>query len=135
MRKKIILISLFFLLVFYSPLILSGVHAQAITGNTLEGLNQTANQVAAFQAQTNQTFTADFFAGKIGQIIGVVLSFVGVLFLILMIYGGILWMTAAGNEEQVKKARGLMFNALIGLVIVLAAYALTAFIGRGFGPQ
>jgi RsiW-degrading membrane proteinase PrsW (M82 family) len=51
-----------------------------------------------------------------------------VVFLILIIYGGILWMTAAGNEEKVKKAKELITEALIGLVIVLAAYAISYFV-------
>jgi hypothetical protein len=64
----------------------------------------------------------------IGKIISAVLGFVGVIFLILMIYGGFLWMTAGGNEEQVKKARGLIINATIGLIIVIAAYGVVYFV-------
>jgi len=66
---------------------------------------------------------------RAGQIIGVVLSFIGVIFLILMIYAGILWMTASGNDQQVNKAKNLMINAIIGLIIVFAAYAITAYVG------
>lgn len=65
----------------------------------------------------------------IGDIIGAVLTFVGVLFLILVIYGGLLWMTARGNEQQIEKAKNLIGAAIIGLIIVLSAYAITAFIG------
>ncbi|MEA3398203.1 MAG: hypothetical protein U9R06_00465, partial [Patescibacteria group bacterium] len=66
----------------------------------------------------------------IGKIVGTLLSFVGVIFLILMIYGGYLWMLARENEEQAKKARNIITNALIGLIIVLAAYAITALAGK-----
>ncbi len=65
----------------------------------------------------------------LGSVIGVVLSFVGVLFLILMIYGGLLWMTARGNEQQITKAKDLIIAAIIGIVIVMSAYAITAFVG------
>lgn len=65
----------------------------------------------------------------IGQIVQIVLSFLGVIFLILMIYAGYTWMTARGNEQEVEKAKSLIRNALIGLIIVLAAYAITAFVG------
>jgi hypothetical protein len=68
----------------------------------------------------------------IGIIIGIVLSFLGIIFFILIIYGGFLWMTAHGNEEQIKKARNIIVNATIGLAIVLAAYAITAFITTEF---
>jgi hypothetical protein len=66
---------------------------------------------------------------KIGKLIGVVLSFVGVIFFILVIYGGFLWMTARGDSGQVEKAKDLLYAAAIGLIIVLSAYAITAFIG------
>lgn len=67
--------------------------------------------------------------GAIGKIVGAALSFIGVIFFILMIYGGLLWMTAAGNDQQVEKAKDLIVAAIIGLVIVFAAYAITSFIG------
>jgi len=66
----------------------------------------------------------------IGKVIGVVLSFVGVIFLILTIYAGFTWMLARGNEAEAKKAKDLMFDAVIGLIIILAAYAITAFVGN-----
>jgi hypothetical protein len=70
-----------------------------------------------------------FLATQTGKIIGTVLSFLGVIFLILTIAGGIMWMTAGGNQEQVGKAKKLITSAVIGLVIVFASYALTSFIG------
>jgi hypothetical protein len=70
-----------------------------------------------------------FLATQTGNIIGTVLSFLGVIFLLLTITGGIMWMTAGGNTEQVGKAKQLITSAVIGLVIVFASYALTSFIG------
>jgi len=67
--------------------------------------------------------------GIIGSLIGNILAFIGVLFLGLMIYGGILWMTARGNESQVEKAKELIRAAIVGLIIVLSAYAVTAYVG------
>jgi heme/copper-type cytochrome/quinol oxidase subunit 2 len=61
----------------------------------------------------------------ISRIITTVLSFLGVIFLVLIIVAGYQWMTAGGNEEQVTKAREKLKNSIIGLVIVLAAYAIT----------
>jgi len=73
--------------------------------------------------------SSGFLATKTGNIIGTALSFLGVIFLLLTITGGIMWMTAGGNTEQVTKAKKLITSAIIGLVIVFAAYALTSFIG------
>ncbi len=69
----------------------------------------------------------------IAMIIQVVLSFLGVIFFIIMIYAGFLWMTAGGNEEQLTKAKNLLKNGTIGLLIVLAAYAITYFVVSQFG--
>jgi uncharacterized membrane protein len=63
----------------------------------------------------------------LAQIINVVLGFLGVIFLILAVYAGFMYMTAAGNEEKTKSALDMLRNAIIGLVIVLAAWAITRF--------
>jgi len=95
----------------------------------LIGLDTSAEKVTAYDTQV-ANYTTNFLQTKAGQIVGTVLSFVGVLFLILMIYAGILWMTAQGNDQQVSKAKGLLINGVIGLIIVFAAYAITSFIGQ-----
>lgn len=64
-------------------------------------------------------------ASLAGTLVGYLLAFVGVIFFALTIYGGILWMTARGNEEQVKKAQELIKSAVIGLVVVFLSYAVT----------
>jgi hypothetical protein len=66
----------------------------------------------------------------VGRVIGTILSFVGVIFFVLIFYGGLRWMTAQGNESEVEKAKQILVAAVIGLIIVLAAYAITAFIGE-----
>ena len=80
------------------------------------------------------------FAGKAGfsddasigdivsKVIQAFLGLLGIIFIILMLYGGYQWMTARGNEEQVNKAKETIQRAVIGLVIVLSAYAITYFI-------
>lgn len=64
----------------------------------------------------------------IATVISVILSFLGVIFLILMVYGGYIWMMAAGNDEKVTKAKDLIKAAIIGLLIVVGAYAITIFV-------
>jgi hypothetical protein len=66
--------------------------------------------------------------GRIGTFVGAVLSLVGVLFFLLALYGGILWMTARGDESQVKKAQGIIIDAVVGLAVVSAAYIITNFV-------
>jgi len=64
----------------------------------------------------------------IGALIGTFLSFLGIIFLILIIYGGFVWMTSGGNEAKVYKAKGIIRQAIVGLIIVLSAYSITAFV-------
>jgi magnesium-transporting ATPase (P-type) len=64
------------------------------------------------------------FSAFIGTILGYLLTFLGVIFLCLVIYGGYIWMTARGNEQEVEKAKNILKNVIIGLIIILAAYAI-----------
>ena len=64
----------------------------------------------------------------VGLVIQVILAFMGVIFLLLVLYAGITWMTAAGDSKKVDKAKDILTTAVIGLVIVLAAYSITEFV-------
>lgn len=64
----------------------------------------------------------------IGNIIKIILGFVGVIALGLVMYGGFLYMTSGGEETKVTKAKQYLINATIGLVIIFSAYAIVSFI-------
>lgn len=64
----------------------------------------------------------------IGALIGVFLSMLGVIFLILVVYGGFVWMLSAGNEVKVLRAKKILTQAVIGLIITMSSYSLTLFI-------
>jgi len=72
--------------------------------------------------------TKDSVLPIVANIVNIVYGLIGVIFFILIIYGGILWMTAGGKDEQVKKAQNIIQRAAIGLLIVVLAYAITYFI-------
>ena len=63
-------------------------------------------------------------AGLMLQIINYLLIFAGIIAVIALIIGGYWYITAAGNEEQAEKGRKALLNAIIGLVIILLAYAI-----------
>ena len=67
----------------------------------------------------------------IGQIINGVLGIVGSLALVMFIYGGFVWMLAAGSNEKVQKGKDILVWATIGLVVIFAAFAIVDFILRG----
>lgn len=64
-----------------------------------------------------------------GTLIGQVLAFVGVIFFALVLYGGFKWMNAKGNAKETEEARDIIVRAVIGLIIIFSAYAITSFIG------
>jgi hypothetical protein len=64
----------------------------------------------------------------VGKIIGAISALLGTVFVVLIVYAGFLWMTAQGNEEQVGKAKKMIVNSVIGIAIVLMAYAITSFV-------
>lgn len=64
----------------------------------------------------------------IGRIIRTILGLLGIIFLVLMVYAGFLWMTARGESEPVDKAKDIIKQSIIGMIIIFLAYALTGFI-------
>jgi len=64
----------------------------------------------------------------VGGIINAVLGLVGILALVMFIYGGILWMTSGGKPEQIKKGKDTLVWAIFGLALVFFSYALSNFV-------
>lgn len=121
LKKTVALFVLFFCLLVFTGLDTNSV---ASAQDASYGLNETMSV-----GSLNQALSKEDIRVRTGRIIGVILSFVGVIFLVLIIFAGIQWMTANGNDQQVNKSKTLMINAVIGLIIVFAAYAITAYIG------
>lgn len=120
----------------------------ALIGLTFFGSAHAANLSNAF----GQNSALDTSAGKAGyqtgmagtpmtvediiaNIIQVLLSFIGVIFLLLIIYGGYNWMTAAGDSSKVETAKNTITRAVIGLIVVLAAYAISYFVIKSLGTN
>lgn len=64
----------------------------------------------------------------IGRVIKAALSVVGSLALLMFIYGGVLWMTARGNPEGVKKGQSILFWSTAGLLLIFTAYIILRYI-------
>lgn len=62
------------------------------------------------------------------RFINVALSFIGIVFLSMILYTGVLVLFSGGEEERVQKAKKTFFNALIGLGIIFLAYSITQFV-------
>lgn len=64
----------------------------------------------------------------LGTLISVFLGLLGIIFLVLVIYAGFLWMTAGGDDKKVGQAKQILITSVIGLVILLSAYAISKFV-------
>ena len=62
------------------------------------------------------------------RVVQIGLGLLGILATVLIVYAGFKWMTAAGNEEQAGEAKKIMYQAVIGLVIIMSAYSIVRFV-------
>lgn len=122
--KKIV-IALMLLSLVFLPMAASALPApsgiNSLVGKDAEKLLQETGTSATFN-------TTQGLLPMIGTIIKLLLTLLGVVVLVLIIYAGFMWMTAGGNTEQVDKAKKWLTNAVMGLAIILAAYAISSFV-------
>lgn len=64
----------------------------------------------------------------VGKLITALLSVLGIVFVILVIYAGFMYLSAQGDTTKVQKANKLLTQSVIGLIIVIAAYAISNFV-------
>lgn len=83
----------------------------------LDSLQDVGTQVYGTSEPTDLKVT-------IGRLIQVLLGFVGIIFMILIIMGGVQWMTSGGNDQKIGDAKKRIINATIGLVIIVIAYSI-----------
>ena len=112
MRKLILIILLALCLLF--PLV---TFAQS---GFMGGLSQTAQGT-----KLNTGLSAQLLAATI---IKALLSMVGIVFVVLIVWAGASYMLSQGQEEKIKKAKGTIVTAIVGLAIVLGGYTITYFI-------
>jgi len=73
-------------------------------------------------SDTNTIFTL------IQTVISAFLGLIGVILLAYLLYAGYNWMTARGEEEKVTKAKDTLKRAIVGVIIIVAAYAISIFV-------
>jgi hypothetical protein len=93
-------------------------------------LAQTVENVESV-AVTSGFGTSDLLT-IIGNVIKVFLGLLGIIFLVLVIYAGYLWMTAGGDDKRVDRAKKMLINAVVGIVIILFSYGITSFLMNAF---
>lgn len=114
------------------------------------GLLLVPNMAAAEIGKAGDVFGTEFITGdadaadaiKLGnqdlrvtatRIINVSLSLLGIVAVVIILIGGFRWMTAGGNDEKVGEARKWIFSGIIGLAIILSAWAIARFVLEQLG--
>ena len=64
----------------------------------------------------------------VASIINVAMGLLGIVAVVIILYGGFTWMTAGGNEENVSKAQKIIVSGIIGLALILASWAIARFV-------
>ena len=103
-----------------------------VFGQTMKGGLEDLGQASGYETSGISQTTISSIAGTA---VSVFLSILGIIFIVLMLYGGYLWMMARGNEEQLTKAKELIQAAVIGLIITVSAYAISFFIFNWLTPR
>jgi hypothetical protein len=62
------------------------------------------------------------------NVISFVLGLLGLIAVIMILYGGFIWLTAGGNEDKVGSAKKIISSAIIGLIVILLAWAIVNFV-------
>ncbi|MFA5754488.1 MAG: hypothetical protein WC905_04005 [Patescibacteria group bacterium] len=121
--KKFLIISFIALA---ASLFCTTAQAQLINSDKKVEMDNNLNAVANEQGAGYDNRNIDDI---IASIIRLVISIVGVVFIVLIFVSGNNWMQAGGNEEKAKKAKDTIAGLLTGLAVLLVAYALASGIG------
>lgn len=90
------------------------------------GLKATVSSTGG--AIPNEVAGSSDIYGLIAAVVKIALSLIGVIFFLLIFYAGVNWMTAQGNSDKIDKSKDTIQAAAVGLIIVMAAYAITNFV-------
>ena len=110
-----------FLAVFLALNLATAAAALASTFDTVgSGFGKTGNE-AGFAVEPGGVEPKVGFSQTFVNYINGMLGLMGALFMFLMLFAGYLWMTAFGKDEQVKRAKDLIIQAIIGIAVIITA--------------
>ena len=127
MIKKILLSLIFSLLVLPSFCLAADVRGGALLEQAITNTSYSTDKISLDQTGQDD-IVSRILVGTIIRYVRIVLSIVGVLLLVLILYAGVLWLSAGGNSDKVDQAKKLITNAAIGAVIVGSSYIIAGFI-------
>ena len=92
-----------------------------------EGIGVAGDKLTGLGGQGGVTLSGNL-SGTTATVVGVIFYVVGTAFLALMIYGGVVWAKSSGREEEINRAKKIIITSIIGLIVVMASYAISNFV-------
>lgn len=91
--------------------------------------------IGSFKSNQGYTFAEgaplpDKLNSLLSNVIGIITLVAGLAFLFYFLIGAINWITSAGDSQKALKARQMIINAVIGILITVAAYPIAALLGK-----
>lgn len=110
------------------------VPVMSVSAQSLDSAGKYLGQTGLSGTTSDNPVTSDTSANRlflfIGKIINVAFGLLGIVFVVLILYAGFTWMTAQGDTKAVDKAKTMLTQAVIGLIIMVLAYSITGFVMR-----
>lgn len=73
-------------------------------------------------------FSSQDLKTTVGNLVSVIVGFLGTFLILLIFFGGLLWMTSGGNEDKIASAKRLIASGVVGMVIILMSYSIAGFL-------
>lgn len=122
MLKILFLTSLTTALIFGQPVLAQPIH------DPPDGADETLPESRSADISLENPLPIDTLPELIGYAIRALLGIIGSFALAVFVYGGFLWMTAAGNTERIQKGKNTLTWAAIGLAVIFLSYPIIRFI-------
>ncbi len=117
--------------IFFTAIILSSIlffNFTPLLANAAVDLSGTLDNAGSGIYGDNAAAKDKSFPMIIAGVIKVILSVLGVVLVCIIVYAGYLWMTAGGDEKQVDKAKDWIKNGVMGLFVIMSAYAIASYV-------
>lgn len=122
-KKYLVFLAFTAMIALPSVIALPASAALSADGQTLFGGADNATELKG------KTFGGDKDPQQIAAgVINVLMGFLGLVAVVIILFGGFKWMTAAGSEDKIEEAKKLLVAGVVGLVIILSAWGIATFV-------
>ena len=119
---KKLLLSVFILAIVLVPA------GAALAAGTFDSSNAIGSGLIQVEDGLDENLGNNPLIETITSIIKIALGLLGLVAVVIILIGGFRWMTAAGREDQIDSAKQTIFAGIIGLAIIMSAWALATFV-------